>query len=162
MAVYLPSAKIAVEIVDDPTSLPADLSAFPDFTIVPITRADLRSPAARDRTVKRIARMAANKPTRTPHPIHTTSQRERRPPCRAQHPNASASSCWTSSTQGSTSPKGRRPPVWRYRRAKAPKRNSPRQNSPGRNESRVESPKRNDSRAKPLGGNDRPIGGIHA
>ena len=52
MAVYLPSAKIAVEIVDDPTSLPADLSAFPDFTIVPITRADLRSPAARDRTVK--------------------------------------------------------------------------------------------------------------
>lgn len=62
MAVYLPSAKIAVEIVDDPTSLPADLSAFPDFTIVPITSADLRSPAARDRTVKRIARMAANKP----------------------------------------------------------------------------------------------------
>ena len=62
MAVYLPSAKIAVEIVDDPTSLPADLSAFPDFTIVSITRADLRSPAARDRTVKRIARMAANKP----------------------------------------------------------------------------------------------------
>ena len=62
MAVYLPSAKIAVEIVDDPTSLPADLNAFPDFTIVPITRADLRSPAARDRTVKRIARMAANKP----------------------------------------------------------------------------------------------------
>lgn len=62
MAVYLPSAKIAVEIVDDPTSLPADLSAFPDFTIVSITSADLRSPAARDRTVKRIARMAANKP----------------------------------------------------------------------------------------------------
>lgn len=58
MAVYLPSAKIAVEIVDDPASLPADLDAFPDFTIVPITRADLRNPVAFDRVVRRIARIA--------------------------------------------------------------------------------------------------------
>lgn len=58
MAVYLPSAKIAVEIVDDPASLPADLDAFPDFTIVPITRADLRDPMAFNRAVRRIARIA--------------------------------------------------------------------------------------------------------
>ncbi len=58
MAVYVPAAKIAVEIVDDPTSLPADLDAFPGFTVVPITTADLRNPTALDRTVKRIARAA--------------------------------------------------------------------------------------------------------
>lgn len=58
MAVYLPPAKIAVEIVDDPTSLPVDLDAFPGFTVVPVSGADLRNPMARDRMVKRIARAA--------------------------------------------------------------------------------------------------------
>lgn len=58
MAVYLPPAKIAVEIVDDPTSLPVDLDAFPGFTVVPVCSADLRNPVARDRMVKRIARAA--------------------------------------------------------------------------------------------------------
>lgn len=58
MAVYVPAAKIAVEIADDPTSLPADLDAFPGFTVVPITTADLRNPIALNRTVKRIARAA--------------------------------------------------------------------------------------------------------
>lgn len=58
MAVYLPSARIAVDVVDDPTSLPVDLDAFPDYTVVSVTRADLNNPAARSRMVKRIARAA--------------------------------------------------------------------------------------------------------
>lgn len=58
MAIYVPSAKVVVEIVDDPTSLPADLDAFPGFTVVPITRADLRSPVAINRAARRIERAA--------------------------------------------------------------------------------------------------------
>lgn len=58
MALYLPTAKLAVEIIDDPNCLPADLDAYPDYMVVPLTRSELTNPAARERAIERIACMA--------------------------------------------------------------------------------------------------------
>lgn len=57
MAVYLPQERVAIEIVDNPMSLPADLDAFPGYSVIPVTCAEVRDGRALDRIAQRIALM---------------------------------------------------------------------------------------------------------
>ncbi len=58
MAVYLPQERVAIEIIDDPMSLPADLDAFPGYSVIPVTSADVRDNQALDRLAQRVAQAA--------------------------------------------------------------------------------------------------------
>lgn len=49
MAYYLARQRIAIDIVDDPSSMPVDAEAFPGFRIVPVTVAQLGDARFMDR-----------------------------------------------------------------------------------------------------------------
>lgn len=57
MAVYLPQERVAIEIVDDPMSLPADLDAFPGYSVIPVTSAEVHDGQALDRIIQQIAQV---------------------------------------------------------------------------------------------------------
>ena len=79
MAVYLPDAKVAIEIVDDPLSLPADLDAFPGYTIVTVTSAEVCDPVAFHRVAERVGAAAGVPvPPDTPEAIATRKRLMRR------------------------------------------------------------------------------------
>jgi len=44
VALYFPSARLAIEIVDDPESSPVEQDAFPGLTVIGLTRDDLADP----------------------------------------------------------------------------------------------------------------------
>ncbi len=52
MALYLPAQHLALDIVDDPRSLPAERDAFDGVTVVPITRSQLAGPGAAGRIIR--------------------------------------------------------------------------------------------------------------
>lgn len=55
MALYWPEQKVALEIVDDPASLPVDREAFPDFTVIQVTCAQIEDPEAYDVLARTLA-----------------------------------------------------------------------------------------------------------
>lgn len=58
MAVYLPHLNVAVEIEDDPLSLPVDRDAYPDVIVIKTTCGELSNARAFERLAQRIARAA--------------------------------------------------------------------------------------------------------
>lgn len=79
MAVYLPDAKVAIEIVDDPLSLPADLDAFPGYTVVTMTCAEVCDPIAFRRVAERVGAAAGIEvPPDTPETIAARKRLMRR------------------------------------------------------------------------------------
>lgn len=52
MAYYLARQRIAIDIVDDPSSMPVDADAFPGFKVVPVTVAQLGDECFMDRLLK--------------------------------------------------------------------------------------------------------------
>lgn len=58
MALYFPQYRLALDIVDDPAHAPVDTDAFPDLTVVRITRDEVSSPRAIRRLGRELARRA--------------------------------------------------------------------------------------------------------
>ncbi|MDY4040816.1 MAG: hypothetical protein SOY67_01735 [Collinsella sp.] len=44
MALYFPAARLAIQIIDDPESAPVERDAFPNLTVIGLTRDDLADP----------------------------------------------------------------------------------------------------------------------
>lgn len=55
MALYWPEQKVALEIVDDPASQPVDRDAFPDFTVIEVTCAQIEDPVASHEIARSLA-----------------------------------------------------------------------------------------------------------
>lgn len=63
MSLYWPEHNIALEIEDDPASKPFDIAAYPDTTVIRVTRAQIEDPEAVEEIARQLAlRMGANLP----------------------------------------------------------------------------------------------------
>lgn len=58
MALYWPHSNVALDVTDDPHSMPVDTDAFPHIRVVSATCAELRNPALRRQVAERLARAA--------------------------------------------------------------------------------------------------------
>lgn len=72
MALYWPHHNVALEIVDDPHSLPVDRDAFPHINVISTTCAEISDPAASERLMRRLAHeMGIARPAETPGELVT-------------------------------------------------------------------------------------------
>ena len=58
MALYWPHSNVALDVTDDPQSMPVDTEAFPGIRIVSATRAELGNPAQLRKVADRLAEAA--------------------------------------------------------------------------------------------------------
>lgn len=56
MALYFPRYHVALEVTDDPMSMPVDREAFPGLRVLSLTRAEVLDSAVLDRLAERMAR----------------------------------------------------------------------------------------------------------
>lgn len=58
MALYWPHSNVALDVTDDPLSMPVDRDAFPNIRVVSATCAELRNPTLRRLVTERLATAA--------------------------------------------------------------------------------------------------------
>lgn len=58
MALYWPHSNVALDVTDDPQSMPVDTEAFPGIRVVSATRAELGDPARLRQVAERLAEAA--------------------------------------------------------------------------------------------------------
>ena len=78
MALYFPRYQVALEVTDDPLSMPVDLDAFPGMHVLSLTRAEVLNSVVLDRLAERMARDGARKGADAAEDVRTIKRRLRR------------------------------------------------------------------------------------